>query len=69
MINNNNSHSSEMDRRIYPQCCTSAFCGGGEDCKTCRHKEVKEEFDQWVKDRDAYNPEPIWCPLVYVAQK
>jgi hypothetical protein len=52
--------------RVYPTCCTSAFCGR-VNCEGCRHKADLEEFDAWVKATDARCADPIWAPLVYVA--
>lgn len=52
--------------RVYPQCCTSAFCGrGGDDCLTCLNRDVHEEFLAWVERTKASVTDKIWCPLVY----
>lgn len=52
--------------RIYPQCCTSAFCGRIE-CNGCPDKPRLDEFEAWVKRTGAVQKEPIWCPSVWTA--
>lgn len=52
--------------RIYPICCTSAYCGGGgEDCKTCPNGPALQEFKDWVQKTGAKCADEIWSPLVY----
>lgn len=53
--------------KVYPSCCTSAFCGRGE-CKGCRNLPVLEAFKEWVKQTGAEVSDPIWCPNVYVVR-
>ena len=56
--------------RVYPTCCTSAFCGlGPESCPPCRNYPKLQEFKRWVKATGAIVDDPIWCPTVYVAQR
>ena len=56
--------------RVYPACCTSAFCGKGpESCPACRNWPVLREFKEWVKKTDAKVTDPIWCPMVYQATR
>jgi hypothetical protein len=57
-----------MERRTYPSCCTSAYCGRGE-CEGCRCKPILDEFRAWVERTGAVVSDPVWCPTVYVATK
>lgn len=52
--------------RIYPICCTSAFCGK-IDCDGCRNKPVLDEFKAWSERTKAVRPDWIWCPSVWEA--
>lgn len=52
--------------RVYPICCTSAFCGRLE-CEGCRNKPILDEFKTWMNRVGATKPDPVWSPLVYVA--
>ena len=54
--------------RLYPLCCTSAFCGG-TDCEGCRNEPVLAEFKAWRAATRAVKQDPIWCPLVYTVPK
>ena len=55
--------------RVYPTCCTSAFCGSGPDkCPTCPNQPTLQAFKQWVADNNAVVSDPIWSPLVYEAR-
>lgn len=59
---------SKRELRLYPSCCTSAYCGSCEPaCRTCDNREVKDEFTRWRKATAAVCEDPIWCPRVYVA--
>jgi hypothetical protein len=56
--------------RVYPTCCTSAFCGKGpESCPDCPNHLFLREFKRWVEVHAAEVSDPVWCPLVYVATK
>lgn len=60
--------NKKFETRMYPQCCTSAFCGGGgEDCLTCRFADQKNKFDEWATDNKAIQPDMIWSPSLYQA--
>ena len=50
--------------RVYPICCTSAFCGRLE-CSGCRNWPLLTEFKAWVAHTGAKVTDPIWCPRVY----
>jgi len=50
--------------RVYPSCCTSAFCGKTE-CAGCSNLPILQEFKSWVKATGAEVTDPIWCPNVY----
>ena len=56
--------------RVYPSCCTSAYCGKyGKDCNNlCSNYKTLQEFKQWVKDNNAIVEDPIWCPTIYTKQ-
>jgi len=56
-------------QRIYPQACTSAFCGHVECPETCKNLAALRDFKQWVKDTEAIVEDPIWSPSVYVAKR
>jgi len=52
--------------RIYPSCCTSAFCGkSSKSCPSCRHWPTLREFMEWVERTGAVVTDPIWCPTAY----
>jgi len=56
--------------RVYPICCTSAYCGKGpEECASCKNKPALDEFKAWVERTGAVVADPIWSPLVYVVRK
>lgn len=56
--------------RVYPTCCTSAYCGNGpESCPACPNFPVLQEFKEWVSNTNAIVTDRIWSPLVYVAQR
>jgi len=58
----------KKETRIYPICCTSAYCGGGgDDCLTCRNKKELDSFNEWVERKQAICPDKIWSPLFYEA--
>lgn len=58
-----------MQIRLYPQCCTSAYCGkSSSSCPACPNGSVLAEFEQWVADTDATCPDRTWAPLVYRAR-
>ena len=59
---------TKRETRIYPMCCTSAYCGGGgDDCLTCQFKGELDSFNEWVERKQAICPDEIWCPLFYEA--
>jgi hypothetical protein len=55
--------------RVYPSCCTSAFCGKSPCPPTCPNLPVLQDFKAWVAEHAAVCDDPIWCPLVYTATK
>ena len=55
-----------MKIRVYPSCCTSAYCGKG-NCEGCRNKPILDEFKAWVAKTKAVVEDPVWCPNVYTA--
>lgn len=56
------------EKRVYPSCCTSAFCGR-VCCEGCDSKPVLDEFKAWVEATGAVQSDPIWCPSVWVGTK
>ncbi len=59
-----------MSIRVYPACCTSAYCGKtSESCPECRCYPILQEFKQWVKDHNAKCSDPIWSPNVYRSEE
>lgn len=50
--------------RVYPICCTSAYCGR-VDCTGCPNLPILSEFKQWIASTGAVVTDPIWSPLVY----
>lgn len=53
--------------RVYPTCCTSAFCGKVE-CDGCPNKGKLDEFKAWKERTGAIREDWIWCPAVWTAQ-
>lgn len=51
--------------RVYPVCCTSAYCGRIE-CSGCPNEPRLLEFKAWVKRTGARPADEIWSPNVYV---
>lgn len=63
-------NEAEMETRMYPICCTSAFCGGyGDSCRTCRNKPVLDEFKAWRERTAAVQKNPIWSRLFWTATR
>jgi hypothetical protein len=55
-----------LESRIYPICCTSAYCGNyGESCNGCENKPALDEFRSWAKRTRAKRVHPD--SLVYYA--
>jgi len=54
--------------RVYPSCCTSAFCGRTE-CEGCRNKPILDEFKEWKERTGAVCKDYIWSPLVYTSTR
>ena len=54
--------------RVYPSCCTSAFCGR-TDCNGCKNLPVKQDFDRWRDEHAAVQPDWIWSPSVWRATR
>lgn len=62
--------SQSETKRIYPSCCTSAYCGSGSDkCPTCPNWPRLKEFNDWVERTGAKPACEIWSPNVYVIPK
>ena len=56
------------ESRLYPVPCRSAFCGRGE-CGGCRHEPELRAFKEWRERTRATQPDPIWCPSVWVGRR
>lgn len=54
--------------RVYPACCTSAYCGRIE-CTGCPNLPVLNEFKAWRDRTAAVVTDEVWTPLVYTATK
>jgi len=59
--------TSKHTVRVYPTCCTSAFCGRIE-CTGCANKPTLDAFKAWRDASNAKPADPIWSPNVYVAK-
>ena len=57
---------NSTNTRIYPSCCTSAFCGR-ISCDGCPDKPTLDNFKAWVEANNAVPEDRIWSPNVYVA--
>lgn len=58
--------NSRPESRVYPICCTSAYCGNfGAACSQCENKPVLDAFHSWVKRTKAKRAYPD--SLVYYA--
>ena len=68
MSSNTERRSAGAETRAYPSCCTAACCGKIECPPNCRYLPVLQEFKAWRKKNRATQPDPIWCPTVWVAQ-
>lgn len=56
--------------RVYPACCTSAFCGRtSESCPACQNYPTLQDFKRWREETAAVCLDPIWCPNVYEATR
>ena len=54
------------DTKIYPSCCTAAFCGR-TSCEGCPNKPTLDAFKAWVVANNAVKIDPIWSPNVYIS--
>ncbi len=55
-----------LETRVYPICCTSAYCGRGPaSCPSCVNYPTLKAFKQWRDETDAKPADEIWSPLVY----
>ena len=52
---------------IFPQCCTSAYCGIDYDCSTCMYRELNKEFHAWREKHRAIRLDEIRSPSVWTA--
>lgn len=60
--------TTDPTTRVYPSCCTSAYCGRSK-CDGCRNLPILEDFKAWKERRAARAEDPIWCPNVYTATR
>lgn len=60
---------TEKEERFYPSECLSAFCGsgGGDACNACKNKPALDEFNKWVIEHKAIQPDSIWARTLYQA--
>lgn len=60
----------EKNYRIYPQCCTSMYCGKLPDsCPTCPNYAKQQDFEQWREKHAAKQPDHIWSPAYWEATR
>jgi hypothetical protein len=55
--------------RVYPAACTAAFCGRLTCPTGCSALPQLEAFKAWRERTNAEQPDPIWTPTVYRAQR
>ena len=56
--------------RIYPACCTSAFCGKGPaSCPACRFYPQLQQFKAWRAQTAAVQLDPIWSPTWWTSTR
>lgn len=68
MTKDSRKNGEIVEQRIYPACCTAAYCGE-VSCEDCPDKPALDEFKAWVKETGAEPADPIWSRLVYVVRK
>ena len=56
-----------MQSKLFPICCTSAYCGKINCPISCKNLAELTKFKAWVEATSAIKTDPIWCPLVYTA--
>lgn len=56
-----------MDKRSYPVCCTSMYCGWSKCPENCPFAADKKDFDDWAKANNAGKVDE-WSN-VYVARR
>ena len=57
----------DKNTRIYPSCCTAAYCGSAT-CDGCPDLPTLNEFKAWRLENNAHRPDPIWCPSIWTAR-
>ena len=60
--------STDPATRVYPQCCTSAFCGR-LDCTGCPKLSTLANSKAWREAHAAIQKDPVWCPSVWTATR
>lgn len=60
--------SPEPTTRVYPSCCTSAYCGRST-CDGCQNLSILQDFKAWREKHAAICEDPIWCPTVFTATR
>jgi hypothetical protein len=62
--------AEDLGGRVYPGCCTSAFCGRGpESCHSCVNLPIQQDFNRWRERTAAIRPDPIWSPGFWAATR
>jgi hypothetical protein len=54
--------------RVYPACCTAAYCGRLE-CNGCPNSSILADFKAWRERTAAICEDPVWCPSVWTATR
>ena len=57
------------ETRVFPTCCTSAYCGKLKCPADCRNLSTLEDFKKWKEETAAECADPVWCPSVYTATR
>ncbi len=60
--------STSPETRVYPTCCTSAFCGRLA-CDGCRNLSILADFKAWREAHAAVQVDPVWSRSVWTATK
>jgi len=60
---------TNMNTRVYPASCTSAYCGRIECPTTCRNLPTLAAFKAWRDARAAVRLDETWSPGVWTATR
>jgi len=63
-----NTESRAGETRVYPACCTSAYCGRSA-CDGCPNLPTLQAFKAWRDARAARQEDATWAPSVWIATR